>query len=197
MSVPHQASSRSRPGAPLFDAPPNPLQAPTGRLEAKPDERPSQGRPPPRRSQNGIDPTCQKQRVCAVRRSLSLERCPCANASVLAQEVGLLHDQRLPAERPRKNPCPREIPRRPDEAMPASEGLQRMGLRLGDIKELLDVRNRGTCPCGHTRVLVEQRLVDVQAEIDQLEQVRVSSSSLEEDVTPSAWTPTPWTGHVQ
>jgi DNA-binding transcriptional MerR regulator len=72
-----------------------------------------------------------------------------------------------------------------------------MGLRLGDIKELLDVRNRGTCPCGHTRVLVEQRLVDVQAEIDQLEQVRVSSSSLEEDVTPSAWTPTPWTGHVQ
>jgi DNA-binding transcriptional MerR regulator len=52
------------------------------------------------------------------------------------------------------------------------KGLQRMGLRLGDIKELLDVRDRGTCPCGHTRVLVEQRLVEVQAEIDQLEQVR-------------------------
>ncbi len=31
------------------------------------------------------------------------------------------------------------------------KGLQRMGLRLGDIKELLDVRERGLCPCGHTR----------------------------------------------
>lgn len=52
------------------------------------------------------------------------------------------------------------------------KGLQRMGLRLGDIKEVLDVRDRGTCPCGHTQVLVEQRLVDVQAEMDQLEAVR-------------------------
>ena len=34
------------------------------------------------------------------------------------------------------------------------KGFQRMGLRLGDIKEVLDVRDRGTCPCGHTQVLV-------------------------------------------
>ena len=26
------------------------------------------------------------------------------------------------------------------------KGFQRMGLRLGDIKEVLDVRDRGTCP---------------------------------------------------
>ena len=52
------------------------------------------------------------------------------------------------------------------------KGLQRMGLRLGDIKELLDVRDRGQCPCGHTEVLVERRLADVQVEIEELEAVR-------------------------
>jgi MerR family Zn(II)-responsive transcriptional regulator of zntA len=49
------------------------------------------------------------------------------------------------------------------------KGLQRMGLHLGDIKELLDVRDRGGCPCGHTEVLVERRLAEVQAEIQQME----------------------------
>lgn len=52
------------------------------------------------------------------------------------------------------------------------KGLQRMGLHLGDIKELLDVQDRGSCPCGHTKVLVERRLADVQAEIRQLRAVR-------------------------
>lgn len=52
------------------------------------------------------------------------------------------------------------------------KGLQRMGLRLGDIKELLEVRDRGRCPCGHTEVLVERRLAQVQAELEQLEAVR-------------------------
>ena len=52
------------------------------------------------------------------------------------------------------------------------KALQRMGLRLRDIKELLDVRDRGSCPCGHTEVLVERRLAEVQAEIEDLEGVR-------------------------
>src|SRR5262245_53669590 len=51
-------------------------------------------------------------------------------------------------------------------------GAKRMGLRLADIKELLDVRDRGQCPCGHTKVLVERRLADVEAEIRQLGAVR-------------------------
>jgi DNA-binding transcriptional MerR regulator len=52
------------------------------------------------------------------------------------------------------------------------KGIQQMGLRLGDIKELLDVRDRGSCPCGHTDALVERRLGEVNAEIEQLEEVR-------------------------
>jgi DNA-binding transcriptional MerR regulator len=51
-------------------------------------------------------------------------------------------------------------------------GAKRMGLRLADIKELLDVRDRGQCPCGHTKDLVERRLAEVEAEIRQLSTVR-------------------------
>jgi DNA-binding transcriptional MerR regulator len=51
-------------------------------------------------------------------------------------------------------------------------GAKRMGLRLADIKELLDVRDRGQCPCGHTRDLVDRRLAEVEAEIRQLSAVR-------------------------
>jgi DNA-binding transcriptional MerR regulator len=51
-------------------------------------------------------------------------------------------------------------------------GAKRMGLRLVDIKELLDVRDRGQCPCGHTKDLVQRRLAQVEAEIRQLAAVR-------------------------
>jgi DNA-binding transcriptional MerR regulator len=51
-------------------------------------------------------------------------------------------------------------------------GARRMGLRLADIKELLDIRDRGQCPCGHTKDLVERRLSEIEAEIRQLSAVR-------------------------
>lgn len=51
-------------------------------------------------------------------------------------------------------------------------GVKRMGLRLTDIKELLDIRDRGQCPCGHTKDLVDRRLAEVKAEIRQLRAVR-------------------------
>lgn len=51
-------------------------------------------------------------------------------------------------------------------------GARHMGLRLADIKELLDIRDRGQCPCGHTKHLVERRLAEVDAEIRQLTAVR-------------------------
>jgi DNA-binding transcriptional MerR regulator len=51
-------------------------------------------------------------------------------------------------------------------------GAKRMGLRLADIKQLLDIRDRGQCPCGHTKELVQRRLAEVEAEIEQLSTVR-------------------------
>ena len=62
--------------------------------------------------------------------------------------------------------------RMPVERLEFIKGGQRMGLRLGDIKELLDLRDRGECPCGHTQTLVQRRLAEVDAEIKQLTAMR-------------------------
>jgi DNA-binding transcriptional MerR regulator len=60
------------------------------------------------------------------------------------------------------------------------KAVQRMGLRLGDIKELVNVLDRGRCPCGHTTVLVERRLLEVDAEIEQLTATRRQLLDLKE-----------------
>jgi DNA-binding transcriptional MerR regulator len=59
-------------------------------------------------------------------------------------------------------------------------GAKRMGLRLADIKQLLDVRDKGQCPCGHTKALVERRLAEVEAEMQQLRAVRTQLLTLQE-----------------
>lgn len=46
---------------------------------------------------------------------------------------------------------------------------QRFGLQLHHIRELLDVRDRGRCPCGHTRELLQQRAGEVAGQIRELE----------------------------
>lgn len=51
-------------------------------------------------------------------------------------------------------------------------GAQRFGLRLGSIAELLDIRERGLCPCGHTRQLLQTRLADIDEEIEALSRLR-------------------------
>jgi DNA-binding transcriptional MerR regulator len=48
------------------------------------------------------------------------------------------------------------------------KGAQRAGLRLREIGELLQVADRGLCPCGHTETLLRQRLAEVRAELDRL-----------------------------
>lgn len=49
---------------------------------------------------------------------------------------------------------------------------QRFGLRLEEIRQLVDVRERGLCPCGHTRVLLERRLADLDQEMAALDRLR-------------------------
>jgi DNA-binding transcriptional MerR regulator len=61
-----------------------------------------------------------------------------------------------------------------EERLRFIKGAQRMGLQLADIKELLDIRDRGKCPCGHTEVVVQRRLAEAQAEIALLVEVRDS-----------------------
>lgn len=52
------------------------------------------------------------------------------------------------------------------------KGAQRLGLRLREIAELLEVRDRGGCPCGHTQALVRRRIAELDAEIARLAEVR-------------------------
>jgi DNA-binding transcriptional MerR regulator len=52
------------------------------------------------------------------------------------------------------------------------KGAQRSGLRLVEIKELLEIGDRGACPCGHTRTLLERRLRDVDEDLDRLRVLR-------------------------
>ncbi|MDQ4096760.1 MAG: heavy metal-responsive transcriptional regulator [Actinomycetota bacterium] len=49
---------------------------------------------------------------------------------------------------------------------------QRFGLRLEAIGELLEIRERGACPCGHTRLLLERRLAEIDDELAALNNLR-------------------------
>ncbi len=49
---------------------------------------------------------------------------------------------------------------------------QRFGLRLEAIGELLQVRQRGLCPCGHTRRLLEDRVAELDEELSSLARLR-------------------------
>jgi len=52
------------------------------------------------------------------------------------------------------------------------QGAQRLGLRLGDIRDLLAVRDTGICPCEPAEDLLTRRLAEVDAEIARLVALR-------------------------
>ncbi|HYX43936.1 MAG TPA: heavy metal-responsive transcriptional regulator [Acidimicrobiales bacterium] len=49
---------------------------------------------------------------------------------------------------------------------------QRFGLRLDEIGELLDIRQRGLCPCGRTRRLLEAKVAELDEEMATLARLR-------------------------
>lgn len=51
-------------------------------------------------------------------------------------------------------------------------GAQRFGLRLEEIRELLVIRDRGLCPCGHTHALLRKRISEVDEELNRLGALR-------------------------
>lgn len=46
------------------------------------------------------------------------------------------------------------------------------------IAELLEIQDKGTCPCGHTKTMVERRLAEIDAEIGRLTKLRSSLASM-------------------
>ena len=49
---------------------------------------------------------------------------------------------------------------------------QRFGLRLVEIREILELVDRGRCPCGHVQRLLQQRLADFEAKLKDLRSVQ-------------------------
>jgi DNA-binding transcriptional MerR regulator len=65
------------------------------------------------------------------------------------------------------------------------KGAQRLGLSLDEIRELLEVADRGLCPCGHARILLEERIAHCDRELARLRRVRRELSLMLER-TPTA-----------
>lgn len=113
----------------------------------------------------------------------------------LAAQAGLSPDTLRYYERAGLLPLPdrsragyRQYDERMVERLRFIKGAQRTGLRLRHVKELLEVIDRGMCPCGHTQTLVDERLAEVDREIKQLREVRKQLVALKEHLPASAST---------
>jgi DNA-binding transcriptional MerR regulator len=73
------------------------------------------------------------------------------------------------------------------------EGAQRLGLRLREIRDLLKVRDEGSCPCGEAAVLLRDRITELDQQIEQLVELRGTLSAMESQI-PSQNCPDPAPG---
>lgn len=73
------------------------------------------------------------------------------------------------------------------------QGAQRLGLHLADIRDLLAVRDTGTCPCEPAEDLLRRRLGEVDAQIARLVALRAEMAAMA-DALPAADCPPPSPG---
>lgn len=71
-------------------------------------------------------------------------------------------------------------------------GSQRFGLRLREIKGLLEVMDRGLCPCGHASDLVTARIAEIDEQIAELRELRRDLVRLSDEVSPDKCAPGVW-----
>jgi DNA-binding transcriptional MerR regulator len=72
-------------------------------------------------------------------------------------------------------------------------GAQRLGLRLGDIRDLLAIRDTGTCPCEPAEQLLRRRMAEVDEEIGRLTALRAEMAAMA-DALPADDCPPPSPG---
>jgi DNA-binding transcriptional MerR regulator len=54
------------------------------------------------------------------------------------------------------------------------EGVRRLGLRLREIRDLLRVRDAGTCPCADAAVLLRRHIAEVDTKLAELPKLRAA-----------------------
>jgi DNA-binding transcriptional MerR regulator len=110
---------------------------------------------------------------------MSVTRTQGLRVAELATAVGVRPDTIRFYEREGLLPPPRRTPSgyrsyddRALDRLRFIQGAQRLGLRLSDIRDLLSVRDTGSCPCEPAEQLLKRRLGDVDAEIARLVALR-------------------------
>ena len=82
------------------------------------------------------------------------------------------------------------------------KGVQRLGLPLAEIRELLAVRDTGLCACAPAEMLLRQHLRDLDEEMRRLSELRTELAGMLAGMTstscvdpePGTWCPPPETG---
>ena len=77
------------------------------------------------------------------------------------------------------------------------KGAQEMGLKLAEIGELLEIQDRGACPCGHTKTLVERRIAEIDAELKRLSLLRRELAAMAELEGPATTESELWACQVE
>jgi MerR family copper efflux transcriptional regulator len=93
-------------------------------------------------------------------------------AGVSADAVRFYEKEGLLPPAPRSSSGYREFDGSTAERIRFIKGAQEMGLRLAEIAELLEIQDRGACPCGHTKALVENHIDAIDAELTRLAELR-------------------------
>jgi DNA-binding transcriptional MerR regulator len=127
--------------------------------------------------------------------------------SKLARHVGLGPDTIRYYERVGLLPPARRTPaehRRYDEdaaeRLRFIQGCQRLGLRLREIRDLLAIRDTGTCPCEPAEDILRRRIAEIDQELSRLTALRANliaiadrlpSMNCQDDPEPGRWCPVP------
>lgn len=129
---------------------------------------------------------------------------PGMSVAELAAQVGVGRDTVRYYERVDLLPVPprttgdhRRYPPEAVDRLRFIQGCQRLGLRLDDIRDLLEVRDTGQCACAPAGDLLTRRLVELDAEVHRLQQLRKDLAAMLDglgsdacrDPEPGTWCP--------
>ena len=107
------------------------------------------------------------------------------NVSQIAKQAGVSPDavrfyekEGLLPPAPRSPSGYRQYDAATSERIRFIKAAQEMGLKLAEIAELLEIQDRGACPCGHTKTLVERHLAQIDAEMRRLAALRAQLAAM-------------------